>query len=217
MQNRVVAFFPNMARRTKEDADATRSALLDAAELVFYEKGVARASLAEIAHAAGATRGAVYWHFKDKVDLFNAMMDRVTLPLEQACEAGERDNATQPLVQLHDMVERLFGSVMHDARVRRVFEIATYRLEYVGELSRVRERHRAAHERFQAQMTRNLALAAAQQAVQISMPPAKAAIGLHALFHGLLQSWLLGHAEFDLLAAGHASVDAYLRGLGFDM
>ena len=43
-----------MARRTKEDADATRNALLDAAELVFYEKGVARASLSEIAQAAGA-------------------------------------------------------------------------------------------------------------------------------------------------------------------
>jgi len=204
-----------MVRRTKEDADATRSALLDAAELVFYDKGVARASLAEIAQAAGATRGAVYWHFKDKVDLFSAMMDRVTLPLEQACEAGEQRNAAQPLVQLHDMVDRLFGSIAHDAHARRVFEIATYRLEYVGELSRVRERHQAAHTRFQAQMARNLALAAEQQAVQLPMPTATAAIGLHALFHGLLQSWLLGHAEFDLLAAGRASVDAYLRGLGF--
>ena len=76
-----------MARRTKEDADATRQALLDAAEAVFYAKGVGRASLAEIAQAAGATRGAIYWHFKDKVDLFNAMMDRVTLPLEACPES----------------------------------------------------------------------------------------------------------------------------------
>ena len=44
-----------MVRRTKEDADATRNSLLDAAERVFYEKGVARASLSEIARAAGAT------------------------------------------------------------------------------------------------------------------------------------------------------------------
>ena len=72
-----------MARRTKEDADATRNSLLDAAERVFYEKGVSRASLSDIAQAAGATRGAIYWHFKDKVALFNAMMDRVTHPLEQ--------------------------------------------------------------------------------------------------------------------------------------
>ena len=43
-----------MARRTEVDADATRQALLDAAERVFYERGVARASLAEIAQAAGS-------------------------------------------------------------------------------------------------------------------------------------------------------------------
>src|SRR5256885_1645441 len=65
-----------LARRTKEDAFATRNSLLDAAEQVFYEQGVARASLNEIAQRAGATRGAVYWHFKDKLDLFYAMLDR---------------------------------------------------------------------------------------------------------------------------------------------
>ena len=72
-----------MARRTKEDAIATRNGLLDAAELVFSEKGLSRASLSDIAQAAGATRGAIYWHFKDKVDLFNAMMERVTLQFER--------------------------------------------------------------------------------------------------------------------------------------
>ena len=64
-----------MARRTKEDALATRDALLDAAERVFGRRGVARTSLAQIAEEAGLTRGAVYWHFKDKADLFTAMMD----------------------------------------------------------------------------------------------------------------------------------------------
>lgn len=71
-----------MARRTKKDALLTRSALLDAAECLFQERGVSRTSLADIARAAGVTRGAVYWHFKDKADLFGAMLERVTLPLE---------------------------------------------------------------------------------------------------------------------------------------
>ena len=60
-----------MARRTKEDAEATRNKLLDAAAEVFFAKGVAGASLSEVAQAAGLTRGAIYWHFKDKVDLFH--------------------------------------------------------------------------------------------------------------------------------------------------
>ena len=49
-----------MVRKTKEEAQETRSAILDAAELVFKENGVSRTSLAEIATAAGVTRGAVY-------------------------------------------------------------------------------------------------------------------------------------------------------------
>ena len=63
-----------MARRTKEEAAITREQLLDAAERVFRERGVAGSSLAEVASAAGVTRGAVYWHFRDKADLFAAMI-----------------------------------------------------------------------------------------------------------------------------------------------
>ena len=57
-------------RKTKEEAYQTRCNLLVAALSVFYERGVAQASLDEIAKAAGVTRGALYWHFKNKEDLF---------------------------------------------------------------------------------------------------------------------------------------------------
>ena len=53
-----------MARRTKAEAQATRNALIDAAERLFDSQGVSRTSLQDIAQAAGATRGAIYWHFK---------------------------------------------------------------------------------------------------------------------------------------------------------
>src|SRR4030095_9697440 len=71
-----------MARRPKAEAAATRDALLDAALRVFRGRGVAHTSLEEVAAAAGVTRGAVYWHFKDKADLFTALCERVQLPME---------------------------------------------------------------------------------------------------------------------------------------
>lgn len=204
-----------MARRTKEDADATRSSLLDAAERVFYEKGVARASLGEIAQAAGATRGAIYWHFRDKVDLFNAMMDRVSLPLERLCAEGEGMGGAAPLSRLLAAVERVIGMVTADERTRRVFEIAFYRVEYVDELMPVRERHLAIQARFHAMLARDLYLAADEQGLGLPMGVAVAAAGLQALFDGLLHAWILGGERFDLLAVGRATVAAYLRGLGF--
>jgi AcrR family transcriptional regulator len=54
----------------------TRSVLLDAAEAVFAEKGFTPATLDDIAHAAGYTKGAIYKHFATKEDLFLAVSDR---------------------------------------------------------------------------------------------------------------------------------------------
>lgn len=54
----------------------TRSLLLDAAEDVFAEKGFTAATLDDIAHVAGYTKGAIYKHFATKEDLFLAVSDR---------------------------------------------------------------------------------------------------------------------------------------------
>ncbi|GAB1385596.1 TetR family transcriptional regulator [Melaminivora sp.] len=204
-----------MARRTKDDADATRNSLLDAAEQVFHDKGVVRASLNEIAQVAGTTRGAIYWHFKDKVDLFNAMMDRVTLPLEEAHNLREQELQEAPLVRLRNLVPRLLGVMVRDAHTRRVFEIAMYRVEYVNELSGVRERHQAALQRFHGRLAGDVTLAAQQAGLALPMTAEEVALGLQALFDGLLQTWILGGAPFDLERVGTGAVDAYLRGLGF--
>ena len=64
-----------MVRRTKEEAQETRSQILQAAEQAFYERGVARTTLADIAALAGVTRGAIYWHFSNKSDLLQALLD----------------------------------------------------------------------------------------------------------------------------------------------
>lgn len=204
-----------MARRTKEDADATRNSLLDAAERVFYEKGVSRASLSDIAHAAGATRGAIYWHFKDKVDLFNAMMDRVTHPLEQVGSKSDSMAALPPLERLRSMVDFVQRAIVQDERTRRVFEIALYRVEYVNDLAAVRDNHIEGCAEFGAMIERELRLAAEDQRIQLPMEASAAAMGVQALFDGLLQSWLLTHGRFDLVAVSRNAIDTYLRGLGF--
>lgn len=203
-----------MARRTKEEAIATRNSLIDAAEGVFGDKGVARASLSDIAHAAGATRGAIYWHFKDKADLFNAMMDRVTLPLEQGAGAFEASTCIDPVERLRAVLMRVLRSVASDARTRRVFEIALYKVEYVGEMEALRDRHVAASEGFTRRLARDFELAAECRQIRLPMPPLDTAFGLHALFDGLIRNWILSGRDFDLVGIGGKSTDAYLRGVG---
>ena len=206
-----------MARRTKEDAIATRNGLIDAAERVFSEKGVSRASLGGIAQAAGATRGAIYWHFKDKVDLFNAMMDRVTLPLEQGYGEFKSSTCPDPVQRLRAVMALVLSGIASDERTRRVFEIALYKVEYVGEMLGVRDRHVAASEAFTQQLARDFVLAVQLQEVDLPMSPMEVAVGLHALFDGLIRNWLLGGGGFDLVKVGGNSTDAFLRGLGLKL
>lgn len=209
-----------MARRTKEDAEMTRNQLLDAAQTVFFSKGVAGASLADIAHAASLTRGAIYWHFKDKADLFDALMQRTTLPFEQAWHVGQqlaRSNG-HALAEICSVLRMVLRSVATDINTRQVFDIALYKLECVGEMADIRERRVQGALRFTAQMQEQLILAAQQAGVQLPMPAHSAARGLHAVFDGVLHAWLL-HTEppFDLECEGMTVVEHYLRGLGFEV
>src|SRR6187399_354387 len=107
-----------MARKTKEQALATRERLLDAAQTLFREHGVTRTSLAEVATAAGMTRGAVYWHFKDKADLFRAMCDRATLPLDASFDQIDIDSRADPLGTLRTLSIAAMTSLATDERVQ---------------------------------------------------------------------------------------------------
>lgn len=202
-----------MVRRTKEAAQATRRHILDTAELVFEQHGVSGTSLAEIAKAAGLTRGAIYWHFQDKADLFNAMMERVTLPLEEAdAECGFK-GADVTLAQVRDAFVDLLRKLTTDPQLRRVFDIATHKVEYVGEMNAVRERHLAMRNACLADMERALKRALRAGELPKGLHARSAALGLLALFDGLLQNWMLDRGAFDLLRVGGQVFDVYLRGL----
>ena len=204
-----------MVRRTKEEALQTRSQLLDAAEQLFHDQGVSRTSLQEIAAAAGTTRGAIYWHFKDKADLFNAMMERVTLPLEETLQALGKDPTADPVNEIRECVRSALQLVTDDLQVRRVFEIATHQVEYVDELRAVKERHLSERNDCLAKIENGIVQAASRHKLELDLPPIVAVHGLHALVDGLIQNWLLDVEAFDLVDCGVRTVDVYLRGLGF--
>lgn len=202
-----------MVRKTKEDALATRDRILDAAECVFQRRGVAATSLQEIAEAAGTTRGAIYWHFQNKADLFEAMMQRVVLPLERSLSAEGLQQSVDALAYLRRAMAETLARLVHDPQVQRVFEIATLKMEYSGDLQVLRERRIALREECLDDLARIFTLAAAQGQIGARLSPRIAARGLHALFDGLLYNWLLDPGAFDLQADGRVLLETYLQGL----
>lgn len=202
-----------MVRRTKEEAQATRSHILDSAERVFERRGVSRTSLHEVAVAAGVTRGAIYWHFKDKADLLDAMLLRVTLPMEETLQRSTDEAAHEPLQHLRASMTSALTMAATDLQVRRVFEIAMHKIEYVDELIAVRDRHLAARRRCLDAIERELRLAMRRGQLARRVPARAAAVGLHALVDGLLRNWMLDPSAFDLVKTGRRAMDTYLAGL----
>jgi TetR/AcrR family acrAB operon transcriptional repressor len=202
-----------MARRTKEEAQATRERLLDAAETIFRDRGVTRTSLAEVATAAGMTRGAVYWHFKDKADLFRSMCDRATLPLdtmfERAGETLERD----PLGTLRTLSIGALQSLATDPRAQNVFEIVFHKSELVDDLAGIATTQARERGTCLAQIEEIVRQSAALGQLPADVDPHLATQGLHALMVGIMHEWVLDPAAYDLHAAAPALIDMFLAGL----
>lgn len=202
-----------MVRRTKADAQATRHQILDAAEAEFLARGVAHTRLQDVAAAAGVTRGAIYWHFQDKAELFNAMMERALLPCEGAAERALEVAGDNPLAQLTEMALAPLRVLAASEQVQRVFRIAMHQTEYTAELAPVQERYREGIGEFQRQLVDTLQRADALGLLRPALPIDAVARGLFALVDGLMHNWTLEPGRYDLMHSGEAAVTAYVNGL----
>ncbi len=202
-----------MARRTKEDALRTRERILDMAEREFQRRGVSRTSLEQVAAAAGVTRGAISWHFRNKADLFNAMMSRVTLPLEsEILRSGER-TLDDPVAQIRGSFLAALRATVADPQARRVFEIALFKVEHNPALRGVRERRLKGLRDRVENVERGFRRASRLGLWKSVVPARAAALGLQSLISGLISNWMIEPEAFDLVRVGEQAIDAYLRGL----
>ena len=202
-----------MVRKTKEVAQETRVAILDAAEIVFQEHGVSHTSLAEIAAAAGVTRGAVYWHFKNKADLYDALIKRVFDPLEARLLEVQASEQGNPVEQLRRDTLYFLDQVVCDQRYFRMLEITWHKCEYVGEMVAIRNTHKACGNRYLTICEEAFRQAISQGFFPEHLDPRCAAMGLFAVVDGLTVNWTLDSSLFPLDTFGPKIVDAYLDGL----
>ncbi|HEX9802148.1 MAG TPA: TetR family transcriptional regulator [Gammaproteobacteria bacterium] len=193
-----------MARKTKEEASRTRQQIIDAAQAVFHRNGVSRSTLEQIAREAGVTRGAVYWHFKDKAELFAAMRENVFTPMRERIDSilfAER--FADPLDAIEASLQELFRVLEDCPKLRQVFEIMVLRCEYVGEFAEVRAEANKPAMDFQAKIKNAYRSADARGTLRKGLDPDTVALDTWAFVNGLLH---------DLL--GNEFKSEYLRRIG---
>ena len=199
-----------MARATKEEALETRSRILDAAENVFHAQGVSQTSLADVAQAAGVTRGAIYWHFKNKSDLFDAMFRRVQLPMEAMVQATADPRTSDPLGELRTTAVFVLQEAARNPHSRKVFDILCHKCEFVDPADPIFTRQQECFLDGMANIERILCNAMVRGQLPPDLDPRLAGITFHAALVGLLNNWLFAPASFDLGADAERLIDACL-------
>jgi AcrR family transcriptional regulator len=202
-----------MARRTKDEAEKTRNAILDAAETVFYASGVSHTSLEQIAAAAGVTRGAVYWHFRDKLELLDAMAKRVFLPNEDMLEELAAQPSAAPLDDLKKACVHSLRMMGRDKRRRIVVSILTLRCEYVEEMVGIMKRNNACKNRMLILSEKLFVQAHKLNMLAPCWTPRKAAVATQALMMGLISGGLQQRKGFGFATVGVACVEAFFESL----
>lgn len=186
-------------RRTKQEALETRAAILDAAETVFYERGVGQTTLAQIAAEAKVTRGAIYWHFANKAELFKAMQDRVRLPQEEFFQSREILAAERCLDALHQTTIEALNQFASDERAQRVYTIILLRCEYVGEMREALVRSDEVDAAMRRMIHNVFERAAERRQLRSAWTPDIATRAYICAFVGLFTEWLSVDGGFDLL------------------
>lgn len=199
-----------MVRRTKEEAQQTRTQILEAAERAFYDRGVARTTLADIAGLAGVTRGAIYWHFSNKADLVQAMLDSLHEPLEEMARASESADELDPLGWTRKLLVHLFQQVAADPKTRRINEILFHKFEFTDEMCDMRRQRQFVWLDANERIALALSNASRQGQLPADLNPHRGAVCLHAYIHGIIGQWLLVPDSFALHDDAELLVDTVL-------
>ncbi|MEG3689771.1 multidrug efflux transporter transcriptional repressor AcrR [Escherichia coli] len=180
-----------MARKTKQEAQETRQHILDVALRLFSQQGVSSTSLGEIAKAAGVTRGAIYWHFKDKSDLFSEIWELSESNIGELELEYQAKFPGDPLSVLREILIHVLESTVTEERRRLLMEIIFHKCEFVGEMGNL---CLESYDRIEQTL---------KHCIEAKMLPAdlmtrRAAIIMRGYISGLMENWLFAPQSFDL-------------------
>lgn len=178
-------------RRKKEDSEQTRLRILKAAQEVFAKNGVSRTTQEQIAVAAGVTRGAIYWHFANKLEVFFAMREQISPIKEKGNIALLNPNMSDPLISIEQFLSNLIDSLTTDEVANQILEILIFKCEYVDGFEAILDEQAAHYAALSAKLTQVYEHAKDKNLLRPELTPKLAALDTQAFLIGIIRMWLL--------------------------
>lgn len=200
-----------MARRTKEEAEKTCHALLDAAAELFLQKGTSRTSLQEIAAHAGMTRGAIYWHFSGKDEIVRQIWDRFAEAHHQRFVGNLNALPGQGAAAAFRAALRdILATMVNDHRAGQALSIVLFIVEFSREAGELQHYLLQKQDSLVSAMIGACRRLEAGGALKPGLAPETAAKGILSYVIGLVHQYLGPHAFADLAEEGPELLELYL-------
>jgi TetR/AcrR family transcriptional regulator, acrAB operon repressor len=188
--------------------------VLDAALRVFGREGYAATRLADIAAEAGVTRGAVYWHFTDKADLYSALMQErasrlVALHEEALSPAAKR----APMAAIERLLVRSLEYLQDDPEFRAAMQLNWFKTELSDELAAGFQHKVAGLRRLVDAVAELLRGAVEAGEAGADVEPRAAAVATVSFLNGLMSLALMDPELLGSRAATRRVIHGFLRAL----
>ena len=200
-------------RKTKTEAQKTRQHLLDAALEVFWRDGVTRASLQAIAQEAGVTRGALYWHFKNKEDLFETLFEQQYADFFAAFNDQTLRDNQDVWTHLQHNLTTMFETLATRESKHKFCNVMFSKCEQTAGNETITELACRYHRLFQKQIAYALQLSREQGRLPENTDIELAAIYLESSLVGLIKIWIGEPERFDLMEKSKRVIAANMRAL----
>lgn len=122
-----------MARKTKAEAELTKQRLLQSALDVMSERSYSSVSMTEIANRIGYSKGAVYWHFKNKHDLLIKLVDSACAQSEE--EMAKATSGEYSLEGLRQYYKYMLGAALRNKILLKFHKLMMRRHEWPEDVS----------------------------------------------------------------------------------
>jgi len=199
-------------RRTKEEAAVTRATVLKAALTVFSVKGYAAATLDNVGATAKVTRGAIYWHFKSKADLYNTLVEELSARGANLVQQAITEGGTF-LEILRRVFMRQCALIEDDKEARSVMELALFKTGLNPELQAGRKKQLEAGMTLLEGITETMRQGIALGVLRNDIDPADMARAFIAFENGAIQLWLAAPKSFSLKISAESFAEVLISGL----
>ena len=196
-------------RKTKEEAEKTKKRILKSALKVFLKNGYSKTSLSDIAKDAGYTRGAVYWHFKDKSEILEKLISK----FHHRFSSKQTEILESSLNTTHKITEMIninLPLLFNNKEFRDFIELTWFKTE-IDQHKGLLKGKIAITKTFNDTLTRLLRQASQEGSLKDTVDPEIAALSITSIINGIYRGYFVLPDKLQSEETGKRIIKDYLN------